>query len=300
VIVTTPRIAFLHTLVRAEEKLLLDAFERHAVDVVPLHVHELVLDLRSETPPAAFDGCQLVLDRCVSASKSAVLLRCLESWGLRCMNRASTVEVASDKILTHRVLAQAGIATPGGIVAFDQRAACDALDDFGYPAVLKPAQGSWGRLLARVNDRDAAEAVLEHKATLGSPQHGIAYAQEFIEKGGFDLRVFVVGDDVLCAIERRSEHWITNTSRGATTARHEVTPELESLCRRVAQTLGGGLLAIDVFVTGDGRMLVNEVNHSMEFRNSIAPTGVDIPGRIVEHLLSCIDADQQQEIPVPC
>jgi [lysine-biosynthesis-protein LysW]--L-2-aminoadipate ligase len=232
-----------------------------------------------------------------------VLLRCLESWGLRCVNRAATVEVASDKILTHRRLAQAGIATPGGMVAFEPRAALDALDSFGYPAVLKPSGGSWGRLLARVNDADAAEAVIEHKTTLGGPQHAIVYAQEYVEKQGFDLRVFVVGDEVLCAIERRSEHWITNTSRGAVTARHDVTPELDSLCRQVARVMGGGLLAIDVFVTADGQLLVNEVNHSMEFRNSIAPTGVDIPERVVDHLLACIDAEDAEhelELPVPC
>jgi [lysine-biosynthesis-protein LysW]--L-2-aminoadipate ligase len=294
-----PRIAFLHTLIRPEEKLLLSALERRGVDVVCVHVNKLVLDVCSPTPPPVFDGCQLVIDRCVSASKSAVLLRCLESWGLRCVNSSATAQAAGDKITTHRLLAQAGVPTPRGMVSFDPGPAREALEAFGYPAVIKPAQGSWGRLLARINDSDAAEAVLEHKATLGNHEHAIIYAQEYVEKQGFDLRVFVAGDEVLCAIERRSEHWITNTARGATTANHPVGPELEALCLATTRAMGGGLLAIDVFVTADGSLLVNEVNHSMEFRNSIAPTGVDIPERIVDYLLAAAAGTGGATRPTP-
>jgi [lysine-biosynthesis-protein LysW]--L-2-aminoadipate ligase len=293
-----PRIAFLHTLIRAEEKLLLSAFERRGVDVVTVHVNELVLDLCAASPPSIFDGCDLVFDRCVSASKSATLLRCLESWGLRCVNTFATAEAAGDKITTHRLMAQAGIPTPRGVVAFDPGHARGALDAFGYPAVIKPARGSWGRLLARINDTDAAEAVLEHKATLGNHEHAIIYAQEYVEKQGFDLRVFVAGDEVLCAVERHSAHWITNTARGARTTRHDVGPELEALCVRTAHALGGGVRAIEFFATPDARFLVNVVNHSMEFRNYIEPTGVDIPDRVVDYLCAQVSAPATE--PLPC
>jgi len=279
------RIAFLHGLLRPEEKLLLEACARRGVDVQPVHVDELVLDLGAAAPPAVFDGCDLVLDRGLSASKSAVLLACLETWGLLCVNSSHVVAVCSDKVLTNRVLAAAGIPMPRALLAFEPAAARGALEAFGYPVVLKPPHGSWGRLLAKVNDADAAEALLEHKSVLGSHQHAIVYAQEYVEKGGYDVRVFVIGDQVLCAIVRHSPHWITNTARGAKTARYEVTPELSSLCGAAARALGGGLLAMDVFVDAEGRLLLNEVNHSMEFRNSIAPTGVDIPGRMVDYLI---------------
>src|SRR5690606_18800752 len=135
--------------------------------------------------------------------------------------------------------------------------------------VLKPPVGSWGRLLAKLNDRDATEAVLEHKETLGGPQHGIVYAQEYVEKDGRDIRAFVIDDEVICAIERRSPHWITNTARGGRAVGLEVGPALERVSLGAARAVGGGIVAVDVFETRDGAFVVGEVNATMEFRNSI-------------------------------
>jgi len=151
--------------------------------------------------------------------------------------------------------------------------------------VLKPLTGSWGRLLAKINDRDAAEALLEHKKTLGGYQHSIFYIQEFIEKPGRDIRSFVVGDETVGAIYRTSLHWITNTARGGTASNCPLTEELDAVSRAAAQAVGGGIVAIDIFESEDGGLLVNEVNHTPEFRNSIEPTDVDIPGKIVDHVL---------------
>src|SRR5690606_16264030 len=127
-----------------------------------------------------------------------------------------------------------GVPQPNARTAFTPEAALEVIEQMGYPVVLKPATGSWGRLLARVNDRDAAEAVLEHKGTLGGVQHAIYYIQEYINKPGRDIRAFVVGDETICAIERRSAHWITNTARGGQAANFPVTPELNDLCVRAA------------------------------------------------------------------
>ena len=154
----------------------------------------------------------------------------------------------------------------------------------GYPVVMKPAVGSWGRLLARINDRDAAEAVLEHKVTLGSFHHGAFYIQEYVNKPGRDIRSFVVGDETICAIYRDSPHWITNTARGGKASNCPVTPEIDEISRAAARAVGGGVVAIDIFETRDRGLLVNEVNYGMEFRNSIDTTGVNIPGRIVDYL----------------
>jgi len=155
----------------------------------------------------------------------------------------------------------------------------------GYPVVLKPAVGSWGRLLSRINDRDAAEAILEHKVTLGSFHHGAFYIQEYVRKPGRDIRSFVVGDETICAIYRDSPHWITNTARGGAASNCPVTPEIDALSRAAAKAVGGGVVAVDLLESERG-MLVNEVNYTMEFRNSIDTTGVDIPARIVDYVLA--------------
>ena len=120
--------------------------------------------------------------------------------------------------------------------------------------VLKPVVGSWGRLLAKINDRDAAEAMLEHKDTLGSYQHCVFYIQEYITKPGRDIRAFVVGDQTVTAIYRKSAHWITNTARGGQGEACPVTPELNDICVAAAKAVGGGVLAIDVFEDSGARL----------------------------------------------
>ncbi len=154
--------------------------------------------------------------------------------------------------------------------------------------MLKPAVGSWGRLLSKVNDREAAESILEHKAILGTYHHSIFYIQQYIEKHGRDIRSFVVGDECIAAIYRSSPHWITNTARGAEATGCRVTPAIADISLSAARAVGGGILAVDLFETPDG-LLVNEVNYTMEFRNSLSTTGVNIPERMVRYLLNAAD-----------
>jgi len=276
------RVALLHTRLRVEERLLLDAFGAIGASVDPIDLRRVVFDLSDPSPWLRYD---LVLDRSISLTDSLTAVRILESFGLRCLNPARAIEACSDKLRTTLALPEAGVPTPRTSVALDADAALAAVESLGYPAVLKPTIGSWGRLLARVNDRDAAEAVIEHRATLGSTAQRVFYAQEHVEKRGGDLRVFVIGARAVAAIRRRSEHWITNTARGARAEGIPVTPEIGDLSRRAAGACGGDVVAVDLLECPRRGLLVNEVNHSMEFRNSIETTGVDIPRLIAEHAM---------------
>ena len=290
------RLGLLHSRVRPEERMIMEAAQRQGVEVVPIHVDSLVLDVSSTEPNDAFRGLDAVLDRCLSHSRGLALLRVLEAWGIPCCNSWSVRELCGDKLATNLVLAAAGVPVPRAQLGFGEEGGLAAIEAVGYPAVLKPLVGSWGRLLARINDRDAAEAIVEHKVSLGSHHHGVVFAQEHVEKGGRDLRVFVIGDEAVCAIERRSEHWVTNTARGASVAAHTIDPELASLCVAAARAVGGGAVAIDVFESARG-LLVNEVNATMEFKNSVAPTGVDLPGLLVRH---AIDASRGAYVEALC
>jgi [lysine-biosynthesis-protein LysW]--L-2-aminoadipate ligase len=142
-------------------------------------------------------------------------------------------------------------------------------------------------LLSKINDRDAAETVLEHKTVLGSYHHSIFYIQQYIEKQGRDIRSFVVGDDCIAAIYRSSDHWITNTARGAVASKCEVTPEIAEISLAAAKAVGNGIVAVDLFESDDG-LLVNEVNYTMEFRNSIDTTGVDIPQVVANYIIGLV------------
>ncbi|RME83665.1 MAG: lysine biosynthesis protein LysX [Caldilineae bacterium] len=276
------RVGFLYGRLRAEEKLLLTALEEAGAEIVLLRDNDLVF--RGERPGLAQE-VDVVLERSVSTSRGLYALRMLASAGIPTVNRYETAATCADKVLTSTALDEAGIPQPRWRVAFTAESALQAMEELGYPVVLKPVVGSWGRLLARINDRDAAEAILEHKATLGSYQHSIFYIQDFIDKPGRDIRAFVVGEECVAAIYRQSSHWITNTARGGEASNCPVTPELASLCRAAAQAVGGGVLAIDVFEDANRGLLVNEINHTMEFRNSIAPTGVDIPACVARYVL---------------
>jgi [lysine-biosynthesis-protein LysW]---L-2-aminoadipate ligase len=276
------RVAVLVSRIRVEEKLLLAALEAARAEVQVVDDGELIL--HADDGAARLDA-HVALERSVSTARGLYALRLLEMSGLPVVNRYATAATCADKLLTTAALTEAGLPQPRTRLAFTPEAALSAIEELGYPIVLKPVVGSWGRLLARINDRDAAEAVLEHKETLGSYQHGIFYVQEFVAKPGRDIRAFVIGHRTICAIYRTSPHWITNTARGGQAANCPVTPEIDDLCRRAARAVGGGVLAIDLLEDPERGLLVNEVNHTMEFRNSIHTTGVDIPAAIVEYVL---------------
>jgi [lysine-biosynthesis-protein LysW]--L-2-aminoadipate ligase len=179
---------------------------------------------------------------------------------------------------------------PRTVVALSPEQALAAIEEMGYPVVLKPPVGSWGRLLARVNDRDAAEALLEHKTMLGGYAHGIFYMQEYVSKPGRDIRTMVAGDQVVYAIYRRSEHWITNTAKGGDAEPCPLTSEIVDLSLAAARAVGvgngrPGIVAADLLETSEGQLLVNEVNHTPEFHGATQATETDIAGRVVDYVL---------------
>ena len=285
------RIGVLITHIRTEEKLLLAALRDQGAGLDVLLDRDLLFDLNAgpgQASPAGlpWQDYDLVLERCVSTSRGLYALAILNSWGIHTINSYRTASLCADKLRTSLAFANAGLPQPQTLLSFEPRTTLRALDSIGYPAVLKPVTGSWGRLLARVNDVDAAEALIEHRQTLGDYNHHVYYSQELVDKPGRDIRAFFIGERTACAIYRTSPHWITNTARGGVASNCPVTPELDELCRRAAAAVGGGLLAIDVLEAPDGQLMLIEINHTMEFRNSSAPTGVDIPAQVAEYVMS--------------
>lgn len=276
------KIGVLYSRVRVEEKWIFGTMEKLGVDYDRLDDRLIHFDLDNPAPWRQYDA---VLERSISYTTGLYALRVLNAWGIPTVNTAAVAEACGDKLTTSALLARSGIPQPRNLIAFSPEAALEAIESLGYPVVLKPVIGSWGRLLAKINDRDAAEAVLEHKATLGSVQHSVFYIQEFIEKPGRDIRGVVIGDRVVAAIYRKSEHWITNTARGGAGEVCPVTPEIEALCLQAAQAVGGGVLAVDIVEHPHKGLLVNEVNHTMEFHTVQPLTGVDIAGEIVSYVI---------------
>ena len=277
------RIGFLYSRTRVEEKLLLEELERRPnVEVVRINDGERYFDI-SQLPL----DVDVVFERSISYSRGLYVSRIFEAHGV------PVAERCGDKYVTSQILVRNSISTPRVLMAFNADAALDAIEALGYPCVLKPVVGSWGRLLARVDNREMAEAIIEHKASLGV-HHQVFYVQDYVDKPGRDIRAFVIGDEPIAAIYRASDNWITNTARGGQASNCALTPELRDVCQRTVRAMSGGLLAIDIFETAEG-FTVNEVNHTMEFRNSIETTGVNIPARMVDYV---IETANRSQIPV--
>lgn len=277
------RIGVLYSRVRVEEKWIFSAMEKRGIDYERLDDRAISFDLDNPTPWLSFDA---VLERSISYNSGLYALRILNAFGVPTVNKAIVAEICGDKLTTSAMLARANVPQPRNVVAFSPESALEAIEAFGYPVVLKPVVGSWGRLLAKINDRDAAEAVLEHKATLGSVQHSVFYIQEFIKKPGRDIRAIVVGDRVLTAIYRKSEHWITNTARGGEGELCPITPEIEALCLNATAAVGGGVLAVDLVEHPEKGLVVNEINHTMEFHTAQPISGIDIADEIVAYTIN--------------
>jgi len=275
------RIGVLYSRIRVEEKWIFAALERRGLDYERLDDREIYFDMDDPGPWLEYDA---VLSRNISYARGLYALHILNGWGIPTVNTAAVAEACGNKLVTSSLLKKAGVPQPHNLIAFTPESALQAIEEMGYPVVLKPVVGSWGRLLAKINDRDAAEALLEHKSVLGSYQHSIFYIQEFIAKPDRDIRALVVGDRVLTAIYRESEHWITNTARGGQGVNCPLTPQLEELCLNAAAAMGGGILAVDVIEHPERGFLVNEVNHTMEFHTAQPTSKIDVGDAIVEYV----------------
>jgi len=232
----------------------------------------------------------VILIRCLSQTRALHAARLLAHQGIRTVNRHPAFETCGDKVLTSLALQEHGVPTPRTAVAFSSDEALKVIERMGYPAVLKPPVGSWGRLMAKVNDREAAEALLEHKGALAGDAP--FYVQQYVPKPGRDIRTMVVGDQTVYAVYRYSEHWITNTARGGETSVCPLTPAIDELSRAAARAVGGEIVAVDLLElpragTGScGRLLVSEVNHTPEFHGASEAIDVDVPGCIADYVLA--------------
>jgi [lysine-biosynthesis-protein LysW]---L-2-aminoadipate ligase len=277
------KVAVLYSRVRVEERWLFENLQKRDIPFDKIDDREAVL-LLSE--PGKWQDYDVVIERSLSYKNGLYITRVLNSWGIPTVNMARVAEICGDKLVTSVELERAGVAQPKVWVAFTPEAALETMNQIGYPVILKPVIGSWGRLLAKINDAEAAEAILEHKEVLGSFQHSVFYIQEYIAKPGRDIRSFVIGDQTVCAIYRTSEHWITNTARGGVAGICPVTPEIDAISQAAARAVGGGAIAVDILEDPERGYLVNEVNHTMEYHSTVPLTGVDIPGMIVDYAIS--------------
>jgi [lysine-biosynthesis-protein LysW]--L-2-aminoadipate ligase len=275
------RVGLLYSRIRKDEKLLLSELRDRGHEVEKIDVRDEQFGLDGTT--ANVEDLDLALDRCLSTSRSLYVTRYMDAYGVPTVNAPETAATCADKVRTSLALAGADVPTPRTEVAFTVESAMESIERFGYPCVLKPVIGSWGRLMAKIDSESAAEAVLEHKATLGHYEHKVFYVQEFVEKPGRDIRVVATDGEPVAAMTRSSDHWLTNAAQGGSVEEFGVDGEVADLVETASAAVGDGLLGVDLMETGDG-YTVHEVNHTVEFKALDSCTDVDVPAVAVDWL----------------
>ena len=288
------QIGMLYSRIRRDEKLLLSELRERDHEVEKIDVRKERFNIAE--PPAAFEELDLVVDRCLATSRSRYVTRFTDHYDVPVVNHPETAAICADKARNSLVLQDAGVPTPNTDVAFTKESALEAIENFGYPCVLKPVVGSWGRLMAKIDSRNAAEAVLEHKETLGHYEHKVFYVQEFVEKPGRDIRVLATDGEPVAAMARSSDHWLTNAAKGAETEVIEIDDEMADLVKKASDAVGGGLLGVDLMETGDS-YTVHEVNHTVEFKALNEVADVDVPGTVVDWLEERAELGVDAEVP---
>ncbi len=270
--------------IRWEEKAIIKASKDAGVSIKPIDAKKVVLNISENSEGMKENLGNVVLQRCVGYFRGLHLTATLESMELPVINPFQVSLTCGNKLFTTQALTKAGIPTPKTNLAFTPDAALKALDLMGYPAVLKPIVGSWGRLVALVKDRESAQALIETREEIRNALLHIYYIQEYVKRPPKDIRVIVVGDDVVAASYRYPPpgEWRTNVARGGVSKPCPVTDELEHIALRASMAVGGGVVAVDCMESPDG-LLAHEVNGTVEFRGIASTTNVDIAGRIVNY-----------------
>lgn len=275
-------LSILYDHMRWEEKALYEACKKRNVDFSMVNAEELSLEITSNDKPNGLGD--VVIQRCVSYFRGLHLSAVIESYGTKVINSFRTMEICGNKVLNSLIFKKHGIPTPKTYIAFTTDAALAALEKLGYPAILKPVIGSWGRLVSLLKDKTTAIVALEHREMM-FPLYQVYYLQEMIKRPPRDLRVFVIGEEVPVAIYRINENdWRTNTARGGRVERCPITEEIRELALRAAEAVGGGVFGVDMMESENG-YVVHEINATVEFKNTVPATGVDIPGMIIDYAI---------------
>lgn len=259
------------------------AAEKRGVRVSLIDSKDLSVDTSSNKPPLPD---HIILQRCVSYFRNVHSTAALEGAGHRMVNSFACAWVSGNKLFGTLALIRHRVPTPRTVLAMSETSAERTADEMGYPVVLKPVVGSWGRLSALLNDRDAATAVIEHREEM-FPLYQVYYLQEHVKRPPRDIRSFVIDGRTVAAIYRYSgeTEWRTNTARGGRAEPCKITKELDDASVRAAKAVGGEVVGVDLMESEDG-LVVHEVNNTTEFKNTVPATGVDIPGLIVDYLVS--------------
>ncbi|MGB7637744.1 MAG: lysine biosynthesis protein LysX [Nitrososphaeraceae archaeon] len=272
--------------VRFEEKALYDTAKKKGLRAQIIDAKKITINNASKRKTLQFGD--VVLQRCISHFRGLYLTACLEFMGFMVINKFKVGETCGNKLITSLTLAKSNVPTPKTHFAFSAESAIEVINTTGFPVVLKPIIGSWGRGVFPIRDEEVANMIIEMRKENDNPLSRIYYVQEMIKRPPRDLRCIVVGDKIVAAIYRYSveNEWRTNVSRGGKAQLAPITNELEDIALRAAKSVGGGILGVDLMEDEKRGLLVHEVNNTVEFRGASNVSESDIAGAMIDYALT--------------
>lgn len=273
-----------------EEKQIIKACKKLGINVFQINNQRTFFELN--TKQDLEKESDVILQRSLSLLRGLYSTRILETKGYRVINDYDSLHVTGDKILTSLRLLEHNIPTPLTYVAFTGKAALDNIETkLDYPLITKPAIGSWGRMVVKVENYNQALSTVESKEVMGNIYQKIHYFQEFIDSQALkkdaptDIRAFYLGGEVIAAIGRyrQEKDFRSNVTLGGESKPYEITEEMQALCQKIAQAVGGEILGIDLMEIEDGFVCL-EVNGIPGFQGLSTTTGVNIGERIAQYI----------------
>lgn len=279
------RLCIIYDKIRFEEKALLKKIGEKGYSPNFVDGKSLVFD--SDSKKNGFDLGDIILQREISHHRGLYVTSCLEALGFKVINNFYVSEICGNKLLTSLALARDNIPSPQTSFAFSSESAAKLMDKLGYPLVVKPLVGSWGRGVYLINDKSAAEMLIDSREEIGNIFSRIYYIQEKIDRPPRDVRCIVVGDRIVASVYRFAPEnkWITNVATGGKTELAPLNSELEEITFRAAKSVGGGILGIDLMEDRKRGYLVHEINNTVEFRGAATVSPHDIAGAMIDYLV---------------
>ena len=280
-----PKVRIVFDSVRLEEKML----EQKAIELG--HDTKMIdaktTQFTTQSKKSDYDFGDVVLERCVSYFRGLHFTASLEFLDIPVLNRTEVANNCGNKMITSLLLKKHNVPTPKTYFTFSSEAAIETLEKVGYPLVIKPIIGSWGRGVVPLRDRETADAIIEVRDLNDGPLDRIYYLQEMVNRPPRDIRAITVGDQLIAAMYRTSTGGFkTNIALGAEPITCDITKELEDICMKASKAVGGGILGIDVMEDEKRGFVVHEVNNTVEFKGMAKVAKRNIPKEMIDYAIS--------------
>ncbi|MBI2111214.1 MAG: lysine biosynthesis protein LysX [Nitrosarchaeum sp.] len=272
---------------RTEEKMLEKEASNLGHDAVMLDAK--TTQINTDSKRKDFDFGDVVLERCVSYFRGLHFTASLEFMDVPVLNKFQVANQCGNKMFMTLLLKKYNVPTPKTYFSFSSESASENIEKVGYPLVIKPVIGSWGRGVMQLKDKDTADALFEIRDITDSPHDRIFYLQELINRPPRDIRVITVGDEPIAAMYRKSSGGFkTNIALGADPELCEITKEIEEISTKASKAMGGGILGIDIMEDEKRGLVVHEVNNTVEFKGLARVSRRNIPKEMVEFALNYV------------